>query len=95
MVSQKQACGKYGIIHGLQWSATPLMEVRWALQSDVRNLVKSGGYRVAEVSMMQCYSAYGPYRQEWERAAVEFYGYDGLNVLGLDMDSSFWTWNWW
>lgn len=34
------------------------------------------------------------YGGKWGRAAINFYGYDGMNVFGFDMGGGYWPWNW-
>ena len=61
---------------------------------------RSNGYRIAQANMMQCYSIKtdgviptGPktemeynYKDAWEKTAVKVYGYEGVNVIGIDFN---------
>ena len=68
--------------------------IRWTTQDNLIDLVRQGGYRISCVYMMQCYSGVGEYEKRWRQAAIDFYGYKGMNVLGADMGAGYWPWNW-
>ena len=59
----------------------------------IRN-VQAGGYKISSVYMMQCYSSANGYDAKWKNAALKYYGYSGMNVLGSDMGAGRWPWNW-
>ena len=66
-------------------------------QLTLMRTIRSGGYRIAKANMMQCYSinpngsiptkptakAFN-YKKAWENTAVKVYGYEGMNVIGID-----------
>jgi RHS repeat-associated protein len=75
----------------------------WINQRVLIDSVDKGGYKLAVVNMMQCYSgtSMGTYRGkyhdwggDWRMHAIVFNYYEGLNVLGLDMGWKTWPWNW-
>ena len=67
---------------------------RWTTQDKLIEAIKQGKYKVSRAYMMQCNSAAGEYDDKWRSVAVDFYGYKGMNVFGLDMASTYWPWNW-
>jgi RHS repeat-associated protein len=62
--------------------------VNYINQSTIRASVASGGYKLAQVYMMQCYSAAGVHKAAWEALTMEggFTGYTGINVALFDTD---------
>ncbi|MBR1608583.1 MAG: hypothetical protein IJ678_03085, partial [Kiritimatiellae bacterium] len=66
-------------------------------QMSVQLAVKSNGYKIAYLNMMQCYSKativrplpYPPrtvdFEKEWKKVAMRFHGYFGVNFLGFDL----------
>ena len=66
-------------------------------QLTLMRTIRSNGYRIAKANMMQCYSinpngsipmkptakAFN-YKKAWENTAVKVYGYEGMNVIGID-----------
>jgi RHS repeat-associated protein len=77
--------------------------VKWMNQQDLIRYVGQGGYKLAIVNMMQCYSGtstgtyYGQpqdWSAEWRKHAITLNYYEGLNVLGLDTGWVLWPWNW-
>ena len=67
-------------------------------QDELMSSLHSNGYRIAEANMMQCYSI-NPngtmvdetgteqpfnYKAAWEKTAVKVFGYEGINVFGID-----------
>ena len=66
----------------------------WTSQMNLINAVKAGGYKVAEVNMMQCYSKATVfdalrkekinYEEKWREVAKVFNGYFGVNAFGID-----------
>ena len=67
-------------------------------QTRLTTSIRSKGYRIARANMMQCYSAipFGSipveqykempfdYTAEWKKTAVKFFGYEGMNIIGID-----------
>lgn len=67
-------------------------------QTTLIRTIRSNGYRIAEANMMQCYSIIPNgtipvgldaertfnYKKAWENTAVKVYGYEGVNVIGID-----------
>jgi RHS repeat-associated protein len=75
-----------------EWVCMP--DGRRVSQDEIISYVRAGGYRIAYAYMMQCYSAANGYGGKWGRAAINFYGYYGMNVFGFDMGGGYWPWNW-
>lgn len=72
----------------------PGKDRRFIEQNEIMSYVSGGGYKIAYAYMMQCYSAAGEYGDRWRDLAIHFIGYDGMNVLGFDMEGDYWPWNW-
>ena len=66
-------------------------------QLTLMRTIRDTGYRMAKANMMQCYSinpkGMDPthpnatpinFKKEWEKTAVKVYGYEGVNVIGID-----------
>lgn len=66
-------------------------------QLTLMRAIRSAGYRIAKANMMQCYGI-NPngtvptrtnvipfnYKKAWENTAVKVFGYEGMNVIGID-----------
>jgi len=63
-------------------------------QDKLIDSIQQGGYKIARAYMMQCYSAANNFEVKWRRSTMKFYGYSGVNLLGLDLGSGLWPWNW-